>query len=718
MCDLSLPDYTSRIINVGVQLSGIENVAPAAIDEETLNKILLFASSSDKEYVLSTYQKVNTLSSKEQANITKTYSNLETNDYVLKSIGKEDQDKLDNILKQPMLMVSMLSSDTDDSKAMVSMLKETMQIPENMDIYVALQMMPQEAIKKLQEEIGEKLKEYPDSIMEQAAITYDKVIYQNLGANMDKMQTNYIIISGLKMLGIAALSMACAIGVGFLGSRIAAKLGKELREKVYEKTLSFSSVEIKEFGVSSLITRTTNDIQQIQSLIVMLFRVLIYAPIIGVGGVIKVLTTNASMTWIIALAVGVILSLVITLFVTVMPSFQKLQKQLDHLNQIAREILTGLPVIRAFSNEKHEEKRFEDVNHRLMKTNLFVNRIMSCMMPIMMFVMNGVAILIIWRGAYGIDAGSMQVGDLMAYIQYTMQIIMAFLFISMMSIMLPRASVSMKRIDEVINKPLSIKDPKTALPFNEDKKGIVEFNHVYFQYPDADEEVLEDISFVAKPGETTAFIGSTGSGKSTLINLIPRLFDVTKGEIYVDGVDIRNVKLDTLHDKIGYVPQKGILFSGTIRSNITYGNKEATDEEVQKAAEIAQAEAFIEEKDEKYASPISQGGSNVSGGQKQRLSIARAIAKHPDIYIFDDSFSALDFKTDAALRKALKTETKDSTVLIVAQRISTVLHAEQIIVLDQGKIVGKGTHEKLMKSCKVYQEIAASQLSKEELANE
>ena len=482
--------------------------------------------------------------------------------------------------------------------------------------------------------------------------------------------------------------------------------------------MSFSNTEMDKFSTASLITRSTNDIQQVQMLMVMMLRVVIYSPIIAIGGIIKVTKTNTSMTWIIAVAVIAILSLVMILFIVVMPKFKVVQKLVDRVNLVTREILTGIPVIRAFSTQKYEEKRFDKANLDLTKTNIFVNRVMACMMPAMMLVMNGISVLIMWNGAHGVDSGAMQVGDMMAFIQYTMQIIMSFLMISAISIMLPRAAVCVQRVDEVISTDLIIEDKEQTENFKEDKKGYIEFNNVSFKYPNAEEDVLSDISFVAKPGETTAFIGSTGSGKSTLINLIPRFYDVTEGSIKVDGVDVRNVSQHDLREKIGYVPQKGILFSGTIDSNLRYGREEATDVEIVRAAEIAQAMEFISSKPERFETEISQGGTNVSGGQKQRLSIARAIAKNPEIYIFDDSFSALDFKTDSALRKALKQETSDSTVLIVAQRISTILHADQIIVLDEGKVVGKGTHNELLKNCEVYKQIALSQLSKEELENE
>ena len=621
-----------------------------------------------------------------------------------------------------MLTVSGLETDSSETKAMkeqmMSNLPKEMTQNGDIDIFQVFSMMPKEQLTQVKAEFDEQFSEMPDSIISQAAVSYVKGEYEAIGIDMDKTQINYIFLSGAKMLGVALLSAALSVVVGFMASKVAAKTSMNLRSKVFKKVMSFSHTEMDKFSTASLITRSTNDIQQIQMVTVMMLRMILYAPILGIGAVIKVLNTNTSMTWIIALAVVVILAIVGVLFVTVMPRFKMLQKLVDKVNLVTREILTGLPVIRAFSTQKHEEERFDKANNELTKTNLFVNRVMSGMMPLMMFVMNGVTLLIVWNGGKGIDSGAMQVGDMMAFIQYAMQIIMAFLMITMMSIMLPRAAVSAVRVDEVLNTEISIKDNEKVEEFDNNKKGVVEFNNVSFKYPDADEDILTNISFTAKPGETTAFIGSTGSGKSTLINLIPRFFDVTEGEILVDGVNIKNVSQHELRERIGYVPQKGVLFSGTIDSNLRYGRENATEKEIEKAAQIAQATEFIETKPEKYNTEIAQGGSNVSGGQKQRLSIARAIAKKPEIYIFDDSFSALDFKTDAALRKALKSETGNSTVLIVAQRISTILNAEQIIVLDEGKIVGKGTHKELLKDCEVYKQIALSQLSKEELENE
>ena len=694
--DLTLPDYTSKIVNVGVQQGGIENAAIEKIGENTLNKLVLFMDSNDSKYILNHYEKTDTYKGEKIYTI------------------KEDSNiaKISSIMAKPMLIVSFAEQSSSDNNASISF-----KIPEGQDLYQVLAMMDKTQKNTMLKDIDKKIKDIPDTIIDQAAVSYVKAEYQRIGVDTDQIQTMYILKVGLIMLGIAFAAMAIGILIVFIGSRMAARLARMLRHKVFTKVVGFSKNEIKTYGQSSLITRTTNDVQQVQMVVVFLLRVVFYAPIIGIGGVIKAMHTNADMTYIIGVAVVAILMVVISLFAIAMPKFNRVQKLIDKLNLVTREILSGLPVIRAFSNEKHEEERFEEANKRLTKVNLFINRAMSFMMPIMMLVMNFVCLVIVYQGAKGVDTGAMQVGDIMAYIQYTMQIIMAFLMISMMSIMLPRANVSAKRIMEVIETPDTIYNSKNLIDFNPKERGKVEFKNVSFRYPDADYDVITDINLVANPGETTAFIGSTGSGKSTLINLIPRFYDVTDGELLVDGVNIKDVDLKQLREKIGFVPQKGVLFTGTIKENIKYGNEKITDKDVNKALKIAQATEFVSKLKGGVDYDISQGGTNVSGGQKQRLSIARAIAKDPDIYVFDDSFSALDFKTDAKLRGELAKVTKNKTVLIVAQRISTIMNADKIVVLDEGNIVGIGTHKELMKNCNVYKEIALSQLSKEELEN-
>ena len=705
-CDLSLPGYTSDIVNVGIQQGGIDTAIPEQISVEDMDRLFLFVSEQDQKTVLDAYERD-----------TDTY---ESEAYVLKDgILKDEKrtDKIGAILSKPMMLVTVFSSDSEETKEMTdamfaSLPKEV--LSEDMTVFDVLGMMPEEQRAQMVTQIGEKVDEMPETMLEQAATIYLKEAYKNLGMDTDKIQTGYMLRTGGKMLALAAVGMIVSMIVGFLASKVGASTGRDLRGKVFRKVVEFSNGEFDKFSTASLITRSTNDIQQIQMLTVMILRMVLYAPIMGIGGVFKVFHTNVSMSWIIGLAVVLIAMVVMVLFVVAMPKFKILQNLVDRLNLVTREILTGLPVIRAFSTEKHEEERFDQANKDLTKTNLFVNRAMTFMMPTMMLIMNAISILIVWVGANGINDGQMQVGDMMAFIQYTMQIIMAFLMICMISIMLPRAAVSATRVDEVLTSTTLINDPKQPKHLKEGK-GMVEFDHVSFRYPGAEEDVLHDISFTAKPGETTAIIGSTGSGKSTMVNLIPRFYDVTEGKITIDGEDIRNVTQHELRDQLGYVPQKGVLFSGTIASNILYGNPDGSEETMMEAAKVAQAAEFIEEKPKCYDSRISQGGGNVSGGQKQRLSIARAIAKDPKIFIFDDSFSALDYKTDITLRKALKEHTVNSTVIIVAQRISTILHAEQIIVLDEGKVAGIGTHKELLKNCDVYYQIAASQLSEKEL---
>ena len=748
--ELSLPTYTSNIVNVGIQQSGIENAVIDVIREDEMDKLTTFMSDSDKEKILDNYKLINkdNLTEEEFDNYKEEYPAIEKESlYLLNTDNKEILEELNEILAKPMLIVYNIENSSDDAELKDSMMSQMMgstdmtnqmnqqaqdgQMPQNVnpmasfmdedgnfDLFAYLNAIPKESKEEMLSELDEKFVDIPESMLDQGAVAFVKEEYKAIGIDVDKVQMQYIFITGLKMIGITIASMACAISVGFLACRVGARLGKELRAMTFKKVMNFSKKEINEFSTASLITRSTNDIQQIQQVTIMMLRMVFLAPFMAAGGIFKALNTNVSMSWIIALGVVCVFMIVIVMFAFVMHRFKILQNLVDRLNLVTREILTGLGVIRAFSNEKFEEDRFDKANKDLTKVNMFVNRMMSCMMPAMMLIMNLISVLIVWVGAKNVDLGTMQVGDMMAFIQYTMQIVMSFLILAMMAVMLPRAAVSANRIDEVLTTDISIKEADKVEEFDEGKKGLVEFKNVSFKYPDADEEILHDISFTAKAGQTTAFIGSTGSGKSTLINLIPRFFDVTEGEILVDGVNIKNASIHDLRDRIGYVPQKGVLFSGTIESNIKYGNKDASQELVETSARVAQATEFIDSKEDKYETPISQGGTNVSGGQKQRLSIARAIAKEPEIYIFDDSFSALDFKTDANLRKALKEETGDATVLIVAQRISTILHAEQIVVLDEGKVVGIGNHKELLKNCEVYKEIALSQLSKEELENE
>ena len=721
--DLALPDYTSKIVNIGIQQGGIDTAIPEAISKDEMDNLLIFTNDDSK--ILDRYKLVSkdTVSNDEYNNYLKEYPALENEEvYVLNKLNKDQKYNLEEMLKKPLVQVYLIQNDQMQEKIKESLFanvpepqKEAMKDMELMDI---LKTMPEENLEKITSNINEQIDNMQGTIVDQAAISSVKEEYKKLNMDIDKIQNKYIVFAGLQMLGIAFISMASAITIMLLSARVAAKLGNTLRDKVFKKVLSFSTKEFNEFSTASLITRSTNDIQQIQMLITMLFRVVVYAPIIGIGGFIRVLTnSDTSMAWIIGLAILCIIGIVGTLFLLTMPKFKKLQDLVDKLNLVSREILTGLPVIRAFNTEKKEEKRFDGANKNLMKASIFVNRSMSMMMPLLMFIMNSITLLIVWVGGHNVDSGIMQVGDMMAFIQYTMQIVMSFLMISMISIMLPRAAVSAKRINEVIDTTPSIKDKDKTKDFDDDKKGLVEFKDVSFKYPDADSEILEDISFTAEPGETTAIIGSTGSGKSTVVNLIPRFYDVTGGELLIDGVNIKDVSQRELRSKIGFVPQKGMLFTGTIRSNIKYGNPSMSDEDMIKAATIAQATEFIESKPKKYDEEISQGGTNVSGGQRQRLSIARAIATDPEIFVFDDSFSALDLKTDSKLRAALKEKTENKTVIIIAQRISTILDADKIIVLEEGKIAGIGKHEELMKNCEIYKQIALSQLSKEELEN-
>lgn len=702
-CDLALPDYMSQIVNVGIQQGGIENAVPDAIRKSEMDKLTFFMSEADKAEVLNNYA----LAQKDEI-------------YKLDVKDKEVISKLNSIMGKPILITYFIEKAASEPiDGMASQSKEFAKmfsnIPKGTDPFVILSKLPKEQVQGIKEAVDKEFGEMPESIITQGAVSYIKDEYNAQGRDTGRMQTNYVLKSGLIMLLISLIGMAASVVVGLLAARVSAGLGRSLRKNVFENVVGFSNTEFDKYSTSSLITRSTNDIQQVQMLMIMLLRITFYAPILGIGGVIKVLNTDTSMSWIIGLAVLAIMSLVLVLFTVAMPKFKSMQKLVDRLNLVTREALTGMLVIRAFGTQRNEEKKFEKANTDFTRTNLFVSRVMAIMMPTMMLVMNGIMLLIIWVGAHQIELGKMQVGNMMAFIQYTMQIIMAFLMISMVSIVLPRALVSVSRISEIINSKGTITDPEKSSEFNKDLKGTVEFKNVSFKYPGAEDEVLSDISFIAKAGETTAFIGSTGSGKSTLINLIPRFYDVSEGQILVDGVDIRDVSQHDLREKIGYVPQKGVLFSGTIESNLKYGTEFAQEEDLRSAAEIAQVMEFIDEKQEGFKTEISQGGTNVSGGQKQRLSIARALVKKPEIFIFDDSFSALDFKTDAALRKALREKIQGATVLIVGQRISTVMAADQILVLDDGKVVGIGAHKELMQGCEVYRQIALSQLSKEEL---
>ena len=694
-CDLALPSYTSNIVNIGIQQNGIETAVPVVMTTKTFDNLKMFMDSNSN--ALDNYKLISkdNLSKKDYDEYVKLYPLLEKESlYILKDVNDKKVNEIEKDLKKGIainVFIEQYISTTNPSN-----LKDLNYL-------------------ELRDKIDEKIDNLGDTIITQYSIRSIKSEYEKVGFNIEKLQMNYIIKTGLKMLGITILAVMITVCNSFLISRLSAAISRELRSKVVKKVMGFSNEEFESLSASSLITRTTNDIQQIQMLITMTLRIVVYAPIIGLGAFFKV--KESSMAWVIGVAILAILAVILILFFVAVPNFKKVQDLLDKVNLVSREILTGLPVIRAFSTERHEEKRFDKANSDLTKVNLFVNKVMSIMMPTMMFIMNAVTVLIIWVGADRLNIATIQIGDLMAFIQYSMQIIMAFLMISMMSIMMPRAFVSVKRIAEVLDKKESIKELDKPKKFDKNIKGQIEFKDVYFRYPDAEEDVLSNISFSANKGETVAFIGSTGSGKSTLINLIVRFFDVTGGKILIDGLNIKDVSIKALREKIGFVPQKGVLFSGTISSNLKLGNDKLTEDEMKKISEVSQALEFIEEKEGKFSSPIAQGGTNVSGGQKQRLAIARAIAKNPEIYIFDDSFSALDFKTDAKLRKALREYTKDSTLLIVAQRISSIMNADKIIVLDQGKIVGIGKHKELIKNCKVYREIASSQLGEEEIIN-
>lgn len=709
LCDLELPSYTSDIINNGIQQGGIDRGLPEVLTEDMYDAIVKISDSNPAIMASYDFYVSENLTTEELDSLGSKYPLLkEENLYILKNLTEEEKDIVEEQIKIPLIITIMLYSNNESISAGLNL-----EIPEEGNLLDIVLAMDTNTFNLITDSIETSLEKLDASILNQYAVSSVSTIYNDIGMNMEDYQMDYIINKGLMMLAISGIGMIIAIIVGFLVAKLAAKIGYVLRSKVVRKIMSFSSAEFKEFGASSLITRSTNDIEQIKMFFIMLLRIVVFAPIMGIGAFIKV--SNNPLNWIIGLALIIILVLIGILFGLAMPKFKSMQKLIDKMNLVSREIITGMPVIRTFGTEKYEEERFDKANVKLTKTNLFVNRLMGIMMPSMMLVMNIISILIVWYGAKQIDLGTLQVGTLLAFITYTMQIIMSFLMISLVSIMLPRALVSLKRIKEILKKEVSIVEPDSPVQFKDSEKGIIEFKDVSFKYPDADEAMLKNISFKATPGTTTAFIGSTGSGKSTLINLIPRFFDATSGEIYVDGVNIKDASIIELRNRIGYVPQKGMLFSGTIKSNLMLGNDDLTEEEMEQAARVSQSLEFINRKADKFDSEISQGGSNVSGGQKQRLSIARAIAKNPEIYIFDDSFSALDFKTDAALRKALFKHAKDATVLIVAQRISTIMNADNIIVLNEGEIVGSGTHKELMKNCQIYKEIALSQLKEEEL---
>ena len=713
--ELALPSYMSNIVNTGIQQYGIENHLPELIRVEAMENIKLISDEKENEILENSYKllDIDRLTGEEYNDLLNKYPSIERQSlYKLYGLKKEETKKLQSLMKQVIPSLALLEGEVNldaipiDGQANLSEY-----------LYLDIKDLDKDELREIRLNISRQLEFMPEGLLSQTIANYIKREYRHIGIDVGKIQSDYILRVGGMMLLISLMGMIAAIMVRFLSAKVSSGIGSNLRDKVFQKVTAFSSEEFQRFSTASLITRNTNDIQRVQMFTIMMLRMIFYAPILGIGGVIKALRTNVSMAWIILVGILAILTLIIFLFSVTMPKFKKVQQLVDRVNMVMRESLTGMLVIRAFNTEKYEEKKFDDANTDLTKTNLFVSKIMTIMNPTMMLIMNGITLLVVWVGALEIDKGVIQVGDMMAFMQYTMQIIMSFLMVSIISIMLPRASVSAQRITEVLDTKISITNPSRPVKLKVNRPTELEFRNVSFRYPGAEEYVLENISFIAQPGETTAFIGSTGSGKSTLINLIPRFYDVTEGEILFKGVDIRDIKLHDLRERIGYVPQEAILFSGTIESNIRYGkNANVGDEAIAKAVEIAQATNFIEERENKLLSGISQGGSNVSGGQRQRLSIARALVKKPDLFIFDDSFSALDFKTDAALRMAIQDEIHNSTILIVAQRISTIMKAEKIIVLDEGKIVGEGTHRQLINNCQVYRQIALSQLSKEELA--
>jgi ATP-binding cassette subfamily B protein len=719
--DLALPDYLSDIVNTGIQQGGVKDAVPQAIRQNEMNRVLLFMSAEEKDSILADYTLVDSSSSNYETYIEKYPVLKDEPIYVLNEIDQAEMDRINPIMAKALLAVSGIEEAIADPTKAAQMGGafgnfDLSKLPPGTDVFTMLGQLPADQRAQISESMDEKFAALGDRMVVQAAVGAVRDEYVALGLDTDQLQSSYVWTAGAWMLLLTLASGVCTIIVGYLSAKIAAGMARDIRRDVFKTVESYSSTEFDKFSTASLITRTTNDVTQIQMVVIMMVRMMFYAPLIGIGGIIKVVTKDSPLSWTIGLAVLMLVSLIIVVFAVALPKFKLIQKLVDRINLVSRENLSGMMVIRAFNMQKFEEARFDKANVDLTAVSLFINRVMVIMFPLMMLIMNGLMLSIIWFGAKQVAAANMQVGDMMAFIQYAMQIVMSFLMLSMMFIIIPRASVSAERIDEVLKTQPHIHDPKQPKQFPAPFQGSVEFRDVSFRYPGADTDALENISFVAQPGQTTALIGSTGAGKSTIVNLIPRFYEVSKGSILLDGTDIRDVTQHDLRDKIGYVPQKSALFSGTIESNMRYADERATPEMLESAIEIAQAKEFVESKPEGMAAEISQGGTNVSGGQKQRLSIARAIVKKPPIYILDDSFSALDFKTDAALRRAFKQKTKDSTLLIVSQRVSTIKNAEQIIVLDEGKIVGKGTHNELMENCDTYKEIALSQLSMEELA--
>jgi len=718
--DLALPDYLSRIVNTGIQQGGVENAVPQAIRQSEMERVLIFVSASEKDSILADYTLVDKNSADYATYIDK-YPVLATEAvYVLNQVDQAEIDRLNPIMGKALLTVSGIEQAlADPSKAAAfggSGGFDLSKLPPGVDVFTMLGKLPADQLAKITDTIDTKFAALGDSMIVQGATAAVKTEYKALGMDTGKLQNNYIINLGAWMLGLTLLSVACTIVVGYFSARIAAGMARDLRRDTFQKVENFSSTEFEHFSTASLITRTTNDVTQIQMVIMIMVRMVFYAPLMGIGGILKVLSKDSPLAWLIIVAVLMLVSLIIIIVSIAMPKFRIVQKLTDRVNLVARENLSGMMVIRAFNMQKFEENRFDTANADLTAVSLFINRTMVVMMPMMMLIMNALALSVVWFGAKQVAASHMQVGDMIAFMQYGMQIMFAFLMLSFLFILLPRASVSADRIAEVLETEIHIHDPKEPKKLPASFQGLVEFRNVSFRYPGADADVLHDISFAARPGQMTAFIGSTGSGKSTIISLLPRFYEVSGGSILVDGVDIREITQHDLRDKIGYVPQKGALFSGTIESNLLYADKNATEEMMESAISIAQAREFVSASPEGMAMQISQGGANVSGGQKQRLSIARALVKKPPIYILDDSFSALDFRTDAALRRAFKEQAADSTLLIVTQRVSTIKEAEQIVVLDEGRIVGKGTHQELMENCETYREIATSQLTQEELS--